>query len=411
VNLGLDPAAELVTLCARCTFDERQHADIRATIARGMDWRRALELAEKNYVLPLLFEGLASCRDVVPEATYQQLAAQRKLLKFRAELFADELLRVSTKLDAAGITVLHYKGPVSADLLYGDRYRRTYFDLDFLVRREDLRAVSRLLRDGGYRCDVDLLTEDSRERFEHDQKEYSFVSGLICIEPHWSLTARRYPFPIDYAGLWQRAVVHDVGGTRLRTFAPIDMLLILSMAGAKAKWKRLQMIADVAQFYRSMQPELAQPVLERAVLLGCERIVLVAAHLAETLLEAPIPAAIRARTEANRAAVEKISARVIRSLFSLKPKTKLLADSPHLFSPLLFSMRERARDRLTYFVQTTTVATPVHFQRFPLPKWGYPAYRVIVPVYDYVVTPAGRSLRALLSAPRMARSGTTRRPS
>ena len=96
-----------------------------------------------------------------PKRLINSVAAQRKLLKFRAELFADELLRISTQLDAAGITVLHYKGPVSADLLYGDRYRRTYFDLDFLVRREDLRAVSRLLHDAGYRCDVDLPTEDS----------------------------------------------------------------------------------------------------------------------------------------------------------------------------------------------------------------------------------------------------------
>ena len=392
----LDSAAELVVACARCTFDDRQRADIRATIARGVDWQRAVLLAEKNYVLPLVFESLASCRDVVPDETYQQLAGQRKVLRFRAELFVDELLRVSAELEAAGIAVLHYKGPVSSDLLYGDRYRRTYFDLDFLVRHDNLREVSRLLRDRGYRCDVDLPTEESRKRFEHEQKEYVFVAGPICIEPHWSLTARRYSFPIDYPGLWERSAVHDLGGAQLRTFGPIDMLLILSMVGAKAKWKRLQMVADIAQLYRSMQPELALPVLEQAARLGCERIVLLAAHLAETLLEAPIPAAIRARIDADRSAVEKISLRVIRGLFSLKPKTLLLPDSPHIFSPLLFSMRERVRDRLAYLVQTATAPHELHLRRFPLPKWAYPAYRIIVPVHDYVFTPAARSMRAFL---------------
>jgi hypothetical protein len=402
MRLELDSAAALVVACARCTFDDRQRADIRATIERGVDWPRALALAEKNYVLPLLFESLTTCRDLVPESIYQQLAAQRKLLKFRAELFINEFLRVSAELEAAGITVLHYKGPVSSDLLYGDRYRRTYFDLDFLVRREHLPEVSRLLRDRGYHCDVDLPTEESRDRFEHDQKEYAFVSGLLCIEPHWSLTARRYPFRIDYPGLWERAAVHELGGTQVRTFSPLDMLLILSMVGAKAKWKRLQMVTDIAQFYRSMQTELAQPVLDRAVGLGCERIVLVAANLAETLVEAPIPAPIRRRIDADRSAVKKISSRVVRSLFSLKPKTMLLPDSPHVFSPLLFSMRERARDRLAYLAQTTTVPHELHLRRFPLPQWAHSVYRIIVPAHDYILTPVARSLRALLRAQPIA---------
>jgi hypothetical protein len=291
---------------------------------------------------------------------------------------------------------------VASDLLYGDRCRRTYFDLDFLVRREDLREVSRLLQGSGYRCEMDLATDDARESFERDQKEYAFVSGLICIEPHWSLTARRYPFPIDYAGLWERAVAHDLGGTKLHTFSPADMLLILSMAGAKGKWKRLQKVTDVAQFYRSMDPALAEPVLERAVSLGCERILLVGARLAETLLAAPIPAAIRARIDADRAAVEKVAARVIRNLFSQKAATTLFGASPHVFSGLLFSMRERFRDRLTYLVQTTTTPITVHFRRFPLPKWAYPAYRIIVPAHDYVLAPIARGLRALLAPQRNA---------
>ena len=233
MKLDLDPEAALLVACARCTFDDRQRADVRAAVERGVDWPRALALAEKNYVLPLLFESLKGLRDSVPAAAYQQLATQRKFLRFRAELFSDELIRVSAALDAAGITVLHYKGPVSSELLYGDRFRRTYLDLDFLVRREDLREVSRLLRSAGYRCEIDSGTEELRRHFERDQKEYAFVSGLICIEPHWSLTARRYPFPIDYAGLWDRAVVHDLGGTKVRTFGPADTLLILSMVGAR----------------------------------------------------------------------------------------------------------------------------------------------------------------------------------
>jgi hypothetical protein len=215
------------------------------------------------------------------------------------------------------------------------------------------------------------------------------------------LTARRYPFPIDYSSLWRRAVVHDLGDAKLRTFSSADMLPILSMVGAKGKWKRLQMVVDVAQFYRSMDAALAQPALDQARRLGCERILLVGAHLAEVLLEAPIPAAIRAPLDEDRAAVGRISRSVIARLFMPKAqKPRLLVDSAHMFSPLLFRMRERQRDRLTYLVRTTTTPTPLHLNRFALPKWAYPAYRLIVPMHDYLFVPVVRGVRTLLRPSR-----------
>ena len=50
MKLELDPAAALIATCARCTFDDRQRRDIRAVLERGVDWERALALAEKNFV-------------------------------------------------------------------------------------------------------------------------------------------------------------------------------------------------------------------------------------------------------------------------------------------------------------------------------------------------------------------------
>jgi Uncharacterised nucleotidyltransferase len=393
----LDSAATLVTICSRCTFNEQQRSDIRDILNRGVDWNRVLALAEKNYVVPLLFESLTGdLVDLVPEVVYRQLATQRKFLKFRAGLFCDELVRLSGVLESSHICVLHYKGPVSSESLYGDRYRRTYFDLDFLVKRDDLDGLSQLLRNEGYECTVDLK-QDEKDQFEREQKEYAFVSGLVCVEPHWSVTARRYPFPIDYAGLWERAIVHHFGNTKLLTFSPQDMLIILSVVGAKGRWKRLQMVTDVAQFYRSMDESLAPQVLAYARTLGCERILLVAAHLAEILLDAPIPASILARIHEDRRAVQKISRRVIRQLFLPSRQQCMFGDSAHLFSPLLFMMRERRRDKITYLLQTTTTPTRAHFQKFPLPRWAYPVYRLIVPVHDYVLVPLVHAVRGRAS--------------
>lgn len=402
MSADLDSAALLVTTCSRCTFDDTQKAELHTILEQGVDWKRVLALAEKNYVVPLLFESLqGDVASLVPAPVYEQLTAQRRFLKFRAELFCDELVRLSRLLDDAQIPVLHYKGPVASDMLYGNRYRRTYFDLDFLVRRDQLERVSALLRSEGYKCNVDL-TDNARDRFEQDQKEYTFVSGLLCIEPHWSLTARRYPFPVDYAKLWERAAVHRFGDAGLLTFSPRDMLLILSVAGAKGHWKRLQMVTDVAQFYRTTVPDLAAGVLDDAQALGCERIVLVGAHLASVLLNAPLPDAVATRIRADRRAVEAISREVVRRLFEEARRTTAFGTSPHIFSPLLYAMRERPRDRIRYLVQTTTAPTALHLSRFSLPKWAYPAYRLIVPMHDYALMPLVYTTRRYLSRRRGA---------
>jgi hypothetical protein len=332
---------------------------------------------------------------LVPPDVHALLVTKRRFLKFRAQLFCDELARLGPLLERAGIRVLHYKGPVASERLYGDRYLRTYFDLDFLVARDDIDAVSQLLTREGYKRTDDLAGHE-QDHFEREQKEYAFVSGLLCVEPHWSLTARRYPFPVDYAGLWERAIAHDFDGIGLRTFAAADMLLILSMVGAKGRWKRLQMVTDVAQLLKSMDEAAVAGVLASATALGCERIVLVAAYLASVLVEAPLHEAVRASIRRDRKAIEAIAGNVIAQLFEPRRRRGLLADSPHIFSPLLFAMRERKWDKLAYLWHTTTTPTGVHMKRFPLPPWAYPAYRVIVPVHDYAAVPLVNAARVWL---------------
>ena len=55
----LDHAARLIVLAGRC---EPQQEEARRLLVGGdIDWQRALWLAEKNYLIPLLAEMLATC--------------------------------------------------------------------------------------------------------------------------------------------------------------------------------------------------------------------------------------------------------------------------------------------------------------------------------------------------------------
>lgn len=390
---GVNVEADLLLVCARGTFDSAQQADLQVLLRKSIDWERLLLLAEKNYLLPLVAETLAEQPEgVVPPEILETLATQRKALKFRAVLFCDELLRLAGLFESKGLSVLHYKGPICSDALYGNWYRRTYFDLDFLVRRDELRRVCRLLRDEGYRCNIELSGPD-QGHFEREEKEYAFTSGMICLEPHFSLTANRFSFPVDYNGFWERAVSYRFGPLELPTFCPQDMLLILSIVGAKGQWKRLQMVCDIARSYCSIDPAIAQRVLLDAKACGCERIFLLASHMASSLLGAPVPDAILEEVEKDAKAIDKLTRRIVAGFFEPKREDGLLGHSPHIFSPLIFSMRERLRDRIHYLLQTTTTPTAAHLERFRLPTWAFPAYRVLTPLHDYVLMPGFRAAR------------------
>jgi hypothetical protein len=389
----VDVESTLLLVCARGTFDSEQQTDLEVLLREDIDWERALLLAEKNYLLPLVAETLAAQpQGNVPPEVLGRLAAQRKALKFRAALFCDELLRLAELFESKGLSVLHYKGPICSDSLYGNRYRRTYFDLDFLVRRDELVSVCDLLRDEGYRCNIELSGAD-QGHFEREEKEYAFTSGMICLEPHFSLTANRFSFPVDYNGFWERSVSYPFGSIELSTFCPQDMLLILSIVGAKGQWKRLQMVCDIARAFCSIDPATAERVLVDAKACGCERIFLLASHLANSLFGASVPDAILKEIKRDSKAIGKLTRRIVAGFFEPKSEAGLLGHSPHIFSPLIFSMRERLRDRIHYLLQTTTTPTAAHLKRFRLPTWAFPAYRVLTPLHDYVLMPGFRAAR------------------
>ena len=232
----------------------------------------------------------------------------------------------------------------------------------------------------------------SLQQFEQEQKEYCFVSGPFTVEPHWSITARRFPFNIDYPALWTRARKVEFNNSKLLTFAPEDMLLVLCVCGSKGKWHRAQMVADVAEAVRRWPDLDWNTCFDRAQSSGSTRMLRLGLHLAHTLLAAPLPHHVIEHIGEDRG-VPAIAAKVTKC-YSEKPKPNAWTrQGAHIFSPLLFSLRDTRRDKLQYLLRTITTPLTIHQQRFRLGKSMSWAYRVLVPFHDYVLGPAWHVLR------------------
>lgn len=356
----------------------------RPLIEGPVNWEVLLELAAQNQVIPLLHR--ASKRTAaLPREVARRIAARARITANRNALLAHELLRLSSVFEAMGIQVISYKGPTAARLLYGDVGLRAFGDMDFLVKRDDLARVCDRLMAEGYQPSDGEMSE--RELFEREQKEYLFKRGAISLEPHWSITARRFPFEIDYDGLWARARPVELAGGRVLTFAPEDLLLILCVCGAKARWERLQMVVDVARAVRTFEHLDWDACIERAEASGAGRMLGFGLHLARELLDVELPPVVVAWVERDRV-IPRLTSAALAMMLAPRRTNPWTRQGAWIFSSTLFRLRERRIDRWRYLVRSATTPREIHLKRFPFARWFFPAYYLLVPLHDYVLVPA-----------------------
>lgn len=392
---------EFECMCRAATigFGDEEAARIRALVDEGIDWGVFLAGVERNYVAPVVHRNLKSLEGSrIPSKVLDTLRVRSKITAFKSDLFATELVRLSRIFESKSIQTINYKGAVTAEEYYGSVALRNFNDLDFLVRRNDLVAMVEVLEAEGY-TNSEQLTHAEFDHYVAEFKEFLFTRGEISLEPHWSLAGRRFPFDTDYEGFWRRSRKLAFRGAELRVMCGEDSLLVLCLVGAKGRWQRLQMITDVAACLRSF-PTLDWASIEAmARETGTVRILRLGLLLAAELAGAQLPETM-ARAVRQESSVRGLARDVVRSL-AVKPQPpRFLPDSPAIFSAMLFRQRERYRDRWHYLWHSTTTPEPLHLRRIPLPKVGFPLYRILVPLHDFVMYPAWQFLKAALTRRR-----------
>ena len=388
------PEFEVMCRAARVRFDAVQADRISALVDEGLDWRVFLSNLERHYVAPLVYRNLASIPALkIPPKVLETMRVRSLITAWKSLQFATELARLSRRLEANSIQVIHYKGAVAAQQYYSALTLRNFHDLDFLVRRADLVALIKVLESEGYHNSEDF-TPAQFAHFVTEFKEFMFNKAEFAIEPHWSIAGRRYPFETDYEGFWHRARMLSVEGEALRVLGAEDALLVLCLVGAKGRWQRLQMVCDVAECLRS-SPDLDWSTVQAmARATGTVLILQLGLRLAAELAGTELPATAH-RDILKSSAVDRLARDVVMSMTRSHGARRFLPDSPSVFSPLLFRQRERIQDRWSYLWRTITTPSVAHLERIPLPKVLFPLYRVIVPLHDYVAFPAISFIRSL----------------
>ena len=272
-----------------------------------------------------------------------------------ALLFTGELLRLLDLFDRCSIAALPFKGPVLADMLYGDITARDYCDLDILLRKQDIgKAVATLLA-AGYSTD---LPSDPRQRKAYLRTRYEIhftaPGAAIPFEIHQAFLPPAYGF-----SLAPRLQRRSFFGREIPALAPADLLLVLCAHGAKHAWSEPGLVRDVARLLEISAGELGWPDLLRdAAAIGTRRMLLLGLLLAARE-DAPVPAEILSLAQQDRSVVR------------LAGRIRTRGPESHRF---FLQTRERFRDKLACCARLALTPNEQDYSLLPLPVFLSPLY-------------------------------------
>jgi len=219
---------------------------------RPIDWEAVLELAERNGLLPLLYDAVRREDLAVPEAVQQELREAFIQAAAEAAVRAKELRRVVSALDHARIPVILLKGAALALSAYRNPGLRLMNDVDMLLRREDLPEALQVLKRLGFHSAGGLsgAALDFAVRWGGEMTFSKRTSrGRLSLDLHAHLLSGPWTqraSAIDLEALWQRARPLDLDGVQASQLSLEDNVIQLCQhAGIHHTFGHLLSLIDI----------------------------------------------------------------------------------------------------------------------------------------------------------------------
>jgi hypothetical protein len=365
-------SAEFSLLLGCCSVTDASPERLRPGLAAALDWSLLLDLAEHHGVTPLVYRSLRDCGALVPAEVRENLRSRyaqnaRKNLRFKAEL-----ARILDCLEAHGIRAIPFKGPVLAEILYGDLGLRSFSDLDVLVQPADVRRAKVALSTLGYTRASPFSAAQERA-YIASAYEYALdgPADRNLLEIQWGIVPRFYAVEFDVAGFFQRASPTTLGGWTVEKLAGEDLLLALAVHAAKHLWSRLCWLRDLAAVVGT-HPFDVDRVERQAAELGIKRILGMSVLLANRLLAAPVPEPWKAKWQ-NDGELGALCAAIEPQV----PRAAEYSTESLRYFRWMMRLRERPADRWKLFSRLALTPGAGEWSLVRLPGPLFPLYRVV----------------------------------
>jgi len=369
------PEHELLLCCARTSASGPITERLRSLSSAGIDWNYLLKLARRHSLPPLAYVQLDRyASDLVPPDVLRELKRDYRENAARNIVLTSELCHLIKLFAASGIEAIPYKGPVLALFAYGDLALRRFVDLDIMVRKDDVLVARELLLADGYNAakSLSLRQQELLLRTQHNM-QFTRDERRVIVELHWEVASHLFASSVQAHELWESLTTIPLNDIVVKTLSANDLLFSLCVHGSRHLWERLSWICDVAELINHQKIDW-NGLLERAAKTDSERMIFLGLYLAESLLDAALPAEVKDRCLADECLLS-LATEVREHLFD--GPEHVPATSSEIFK-YNFGVRKswRSRARYIFFILRPTDGD---IGSHSLPPWLSFAYYLMRP--------------------------------
>jgi len=370
------PEHTLLRCIARRELARAHTSQLEELVQTDLDWDYLLSTANDHGLVPLLHKHLNHrVRQLVPVATQTRLKNHAVENSQAVLRLTGRLLEIQKVFAENAVSMASFKGPLLSQLAYGEIGLRQSGDIDILIARDQVETARRLLESLGYEMSRTLTSAQfsSHARF-HCEMTFTRDEQLTIIDLHWGLAPMSFVFSLEPEEVMSRLTNASLVGTQIETFATEDLVLYLSMHGAKHLWQSLEWIASLGEVLRA-QPELNwTTLLERSSRARAVRMLALGLRLVESHVELKFPANLYDTIDPS-AEMQRLAQNIQAELFAKRDLPVSL--ETNLYN---FKIMDRKRDAVTSMLRALFVPTLSDWEALTLPATLHPLYYAYRPL-------------------------------
>src|SRR5829696_6884304 len=279
----------------------RREPELRDLLKQDLDWEYLFASASNHGLIPLLHKQVHSmAADLTPIHILSRLKLQSVGNARNVLHLLGKQLKLYRLFQDHKIPIAIFKGSVLAQMAYGEFSLRQAGDIDVLISRADFHRARQLLESLGYQM-MPSLTETQLSSHLASHCEIQFVRDdwLTVVDLHWALAPKNFVFKLETDQVMSRLQRVSLAGTEIETLATEDLIVYLSMHGAKHLWRALEWISSLGELIRSTESIAWETVMQRARDALATRMLALGLRLVEKVSEVTIPAEVLQRVDGD----------------------------------------------------------------------------------------------------------------
>jgi hypothetical protein len=284
-------------------------------------------------------------------------------------------LRVYKLFKENNLPVALFKGPLLAQMAYGEVSLRQSGDIDLLIHRQNFARAKTLLESLGYQMYPKLTPAQLVSHLGfHCEIQFMRDDWFTVVDLHWDLAPRSFVFRVKADEVMSRLQTVSVAGTPVETFSNEDLVLYQSMHGAKHLWRRLEWITALAEFLRAMPAINWDAIVERAAQARATRMLALGLRLVETFSDVNVPSQVTVAVDSD-GTMQRMATEIRRQIFSTYGPAESTETN-------LYNLRvmDRKRDVLLSALRSIFIPTLPDWQALALPAPLHSLYYAFRPL-------------------------------